>query len=910
MKRNGNSTSRTKLSAAGNERRKSTTQLKKEKEEEGWMSSSQNSKSGEEESGNGSGRLEAERERGRGRTENREEGSREREVEKKREERDEEEEEDEDEGLTMDTKRRGRMLKEKETVDPVQSTTTSNSTPNLLETSKVKELRKEERIEAGQLSQSEHNFSQIPTSTSKTPMRTEEPLDNKMTNSISSQKSDGSDGTLAQPEEDEEIQPYQISSNSQEPQNSPTSTLTSSSIITSTFPTPPRPNLDHRSSSASARTLRHNHKPPESPGSTRSRSSIRTRAPLPSGDKYSNSTGVAPPKLDTHNALVGFLGALHEDRASTGNELSSNRYSTSPTSDRRLSAGPGISGSASAPDGWQEIASRSGPYLGGGNGSVSKRKASVGSVGSNINVPISGPSVAGISKASISRYDTEELPTSSNRRNRAESSEPGGSYSTESDSLRIIDQRSRTTSTQSLGAADAARLAAKLRLARDGPSEDRSFSIGGSGSGSSTSAATNALTRAGSAVGLSSLAMNTNNSRDRNYPGTHRDRHNDENHKPAVSTFSRTSGNEERKVPEPAKVIENSVYHSSFSNAESMVSSSERRDLEATIRSSKRDGKRKSQPQERSKGPQVRYLLDYGLSGPPLRQTALVNALLAPSFSTDEFDASWAPALANAAGLGTKSHSNSTSKAAAGSSAAFAARTANEKMGSSGLSSTSGNAEMLASGTALANGPNAVPLHFVHGLTSTNDEPFPLEANELPVGLTFDSNEDLSNLTSTSGDGNVRYIDPRTMRSIAITSHSLAVLRSHTVTRRFRDPMRESLERVFRESGSFNGLSMGNRISGSTFNSPGSFNDLSGSGNLKRGSNPTSPSASTGGFHLSRVSSSSGDLRSNKKPDLMRSNTGLSGATEQPLNTLKRVWSGGLGRGGLGALTKSDGRKG
>ena len=54
---------------------------------------------------------------------------------------------------------------------------------------------------------------------------------------------------------------------------------------------------------------------------------------------------------------------------------------------------------------------------------------------------------------------------------------------------------------------------------------------------------------------------------------------------------------------------------------------------------------------------------------------------------------------------------------------------------------------------------------------------------------------------ASKAEDKMLYIDNAAMRAIASTAQAVTVQREHTVTRRFADPMRESLERVGRANG-------------------------------------------------------------------------------------------------------------
>ncbi|KAE8267129.1 hypothetical protein A4X09_0g5217 [Tilletia walkeri] len=389
----------------------------------------------------------------------------------------------------------------------------------------------------------------------------------------------------------------------------------------------------------------------------------------------------------------------------------------------------------------------------------------------------------------------------------------------------------------------------------------------------------------------------------------------------------------------------------------------------------------------------VRYILPYGLSGPAVEKNYLNEALLAPAFEVGAAEPTLASALAGS--------SSSSSTANPASSAASTPSTPgghhhhhqhNLMYPSPGAASGSYpmNDWMFGGGigpTMPLAGPNAVPLHLVHGLTNLSSDNFPLDAAELAAyetGMPVLSGGDAgaggahhhhahalsSNqaLAALQGDmeGMSLYptqhmVDPRTLRAIALTSQAAAVYRSHTVTRRFRDPFRESMERIARRSGRLPSEGSDGTLSGiispsgtiSGRHSPAQAMLHSGrmSPHPRRGTRtePGSPSSVISGGGAGMGGSASemgglgiGGLRSGYivgggggggqgRPGLNRANTGdypssrrlasrssssgvsgggglftgLVDVAEHPVRSLKRVWSGGLHRGVFG-MTKAD----
>ena len=417
-----------------------------------------------------------------------------------------------------------------------------------------------------------------------------------------------------------------------------------------------------------------------------------------------------------------------------------------------------------------------------------------------------------------------------------------------------MDRRRRHDSTQSLTTGDAAKLAAQLRRARDNLSSyaQDDWSSAASGAGA---AATSASARL--AGKLPELRAE----------------------KPIISTFAKPSFGVSAVDTYVQTVNSDSLWAEGWSHA-------------------KKVGDQPS-PTSQQRGKKVRYVLPYGLGGPPVEKNPLTEALLAPAFDENEFESSWAPALANAAGLGSRSARET-----------YASHAGFEQEGI-----PAGDAFDMG-GNAIVNGPNSTPLHIIHGLTSITDDPFPLEASDLQAGSDIPA-------------GHTMLVKPSTMRAIALTVQAQAVHRQHTVTRRFADPMRESLERVAQASGKWSYLarsgapptpaaSIGRRGNSSGAASPGGYLTSSSSFGMSaaaaslaaRKSAPSSPAfRDSGDFSGSR-----------SRPGLQRASTGsgrdssqqqlsyaaqLVDAAEHPVRSLKRVWSGGLARGGLAALTST-----
>lgn len=539
----------------------------------------------------------------------------------------------------------------------------------------------------------------------------------------------------------------------------------------------------HRvSSSASNRTLRSSMPMPASPSSVRSRSSVMSsRFLLPREPQ-----AAAPPMLDTHNALAGRLGARHEDRGDMLAPLAG-----PSRSGRSVSA---MTSSTSAPVGLDQQQ----------HGSLDSRYNSVGR--------------ADMSKGA---HSTLAAPSPSSSAAHAGSATLGHGPQQRSAKDSTAADRRRTTSTQSLTAADAAKLAAKLRLARDSMDD---HSLGGYGS--------------------NQRGAQGYNPRLEKYK------------KPVVSTFVKDAATD---VPQAIEVQANSVYSKLFAQAH--------------------DSKEGGESHRRM----IRYVMGYGISGPAFEKSRLSDALLGPSLDMADFESSWAPALAHAAGLG----------------AAVQPPIQTEY----GL--------VTPEAPAAAGGPNSTPLHLLHGLTTTSPDPFPLDPTDVPALQEDPDVFDSHAVSSQLGQNPIQLVDPGLIRAIAITTHAIATHRSHVVTRRYADPMREGLERVVRSSGRY--VSHTGKTGSSLPNSP----QVS-----SRWGRKTAPNSPVG----SRVDVRDGGYR----PGFQRRNTSeqqqygghhglghhsnsasstlynLVDAAEHPVRSLKRVWSGGIARGGLAALTRTD----
>lgn len=548
------------------------------------------------------------------------------------------------------------------------------------------------------------------------------------------------------------------------------------------------------SSSASAKTLT------GSPASVSSRLSARSRFHSLMPREHHSP---APPMLSTHNALAGHLGALQEDQRDFPG--------ASPS---RL----GIPPSASEP--FHLLADRD-PSSSHGN--RLRRKASISSQSSTITLP------AGL--ATVGSTDTSQVARDALSPSHRNSTDVGQDW-----------ERRRTESTRSLTGADAAKLAAKLRQARDAMDEQR---IGGSG-GTGV---------AGASGGRASASLDPRQS------------------KPIISTFGKEQ--ERRDKPIAVTVSHSSVFAPGFTRAMAQRTDAGSR----SVAKSAADAKGNS-------AKCTRYVGFYGLSGPAIEKTPLNDALLAPSFDGDEFEASWAPALANAAGLGARSFT---------------------RFG--GNPNISGGADALSSelmedgtlfhdpsvaftGSAAVNGPNATPVHLIHGLTAISPDPFPLDAADAPSFHLHASAGEHGGQMTSSGSG--LTADPAILRAIALTSQVLSTHRSHLMTRRFFDPMSEGLERSMRPSA---------RTASGPAGAQGSR-----SGSTGGRTTPSSPRGSGSGSHALTSRALSGSSRLSQARSQSNGHLSVLGDDTSPVKGLKRVWSSGssaLARDGSGTTAAS-----
>ncbi|CAO1613591.1 unnamed protein product [Parajaminaea phylloscopi] len=558
------------------------------------------------------------------------------------------------------------------------------------------------------------------------------------------------------------------------------------------------------SSSASNRTVT------GSPASISSKMSARSR---PHSLLPREHHAAAPPMLSIHNALAGNLGALQEDQQT---------FPVASPSKRKASFG--VHPSASEPFSLTAH---------GGDGDRLRRKASISSQTSVITLPAGQAIVGGTNASAAGRKSLSGTNAAGTEQGGEGSQSPSGW------------ERRRTESTRSLTAGDAARLAAKLRQARDAIDEQRGL-VAGKGS---------------SAAASNGRPLDGRQS------------------KPVISIFGKA--HEMRGKPLAVTVASSSVFSPDFTRAVAQQSESSRGQTRQPLTS-----RPSQQGQARTKA--IRYVGNYGLSGPPIEKTPLNDALLAPSFDGDEFEASWAPALANAAGLGARSFSRTRGGTEAGG--------GHVDPYSSGFleDGTPFQDPALAfGGSAAVNGPNATPVHLIHGLTAISAEPFPLDAADAPsfqqsqYGEGYDPHSAMLH-----GGGHGLMADPGTLRAIALTSQVLSTHRSHSMTRRFFDPMTEGLDRAFRASS--RGVLLANSTSSTSSNRPNSGGAVGG-----RKTAPSSPrgsgSGGPGSHPLSGRTNSASKLRQGGRShsNVHLFGLGVANSSDSPVKSLKRVWSSG-----------------
>lgn len=187
---------------------------------------------------------------------------------------------------------------------------------------------------------------------------------------------------------------------------------------------------------------------------------------------------------------------------------------------------------------------------------------------------------------------------------------------------------------------------------------------------------------------------------------------------------------------------------------------------------------------------QYRYLLDYGLSGPSIDKDSLSHVELTPRPDSGLPLETQGPETLRMRG-GVRVASNRPERPSAE------------------------RAKLVVPDSATTLGPNMIPFHFIHALTSAMENALALDHAEVPAmasllpGVADQDEAMLSSSPPTSSDADgsseeeeqVHFIDNQSMRAIAYTAQAVSIQRIHTVTRRFADPFQEALSRVARASG-------------------------------------------------------------------------------------------------------------
>ena len=191
---------------------------------------------------------------------------------------------------------------------------------------------------------------------------------------------------------------------------------------------------------------------------------------------------------------------------------------------------------------------------------------------------------------------------------------------------------------------------------------------------------------------------------------------------------------------------------------------------------------------------QYRYLLDYGLSGPSIDKDSLSHIELTPRVDS---------------GLPLDSPTvNETPMRVRGNLRAASTPRLDQ--------SVAERAKLVVPDSATTLGPNMIPFHFIHALTSTFENALALDRAEVPAMASLlpgvadrddpmfvASPPDADTVPDSAGEAeeHVHFIDNQSMRAIAYTAQAVSIQRIHTVTRRFSDPFREALVRVADASG-------------------------------------------------------------------------------------------------------------
>lgn len=513
------------------------------------------------------------------------------------------------------------------------------------------------------------------------------------------------------------------------------------------------PLLSRHASSASTHTLtgsrddvRGATSSPMSTRSARKRMSLLPR----------ESSVYAPPQLSTEYA---FAGGRHGSEGIGGREKGRNVYHRS--SDSNLGMGMFVSPSDSSQ--LHDRTSESTPHyrFGATETMERRRKSSVSSSRSSyINLPGVAPTLGTVSHDSIKAESTGAQTSRALEAMQRASVGAANSISTQSAFSLPHDreQARRSQSSESgkgtnvsptgTGPSEAARLASKLRMTRGKSGDDIN------GEKSMPSTASQMLANSGTKYfmgikgdGPTAISLARYN-------------------KPIISVFV----NRQDDFKSAEEVVEKgSLFDENFTRASVGHPKIPEQDEEGEDRGKRVSSRDNSGTVTPSDGKSVRYVMEYGLSGPAIQKTQTIQALLSTCIDNDEFESSFAPALANAAGLGDSG--------------------SHERGISAGTYLGQGESAGLGSGGIYINGPNATPLHFIHGLTNTNDSPFPLDESEMNGRAS-----EHAMLENSGQDG--EYVDAKNLRAVALTWAALNATKNHIVTRRYVDPMRESIQRV------------------------------------------------------------------------------------------------------------------
>lgn len=447
---------------------------------------------------------------------------------------------------------------------------------------------------------------------------------------------------------------------------------------------------------------------------TASPASVRSTRKRTSLMPRESSINAAPPKLSTEYAFAGGVGQQRDGVRRNEKDTHAGMV-TSPSEPARLHERSIDSASQyrfSAPD------------------PSSRRKSSISSSRSSfINLPGVSPSLGLVTQEAANAESTGPQTSRALQAMQRASIGGGGSQS-----AFTLPRRERTKSWQSTGSTEAAKLANRLRMSRGGESVDE---------GTTTSSASRMLANSGTKyfMGIRSDGPTVKSLARYN--------------KPTVSVFVNRE-DDFRSVEK--SVTHGSLFDENFARARLGTEGSEDDQGEEDRRSSGGDIH------------VVRYLMDYGLSGPAIQKTPTTQALLSTCLDNDEFEATWAPALAQAAGLGDDHRGQG-----------LAVEHGDTVTGLEGMALGGAGT----GGGVYINGPNATPLHFLHGLTNTADSPFPLDETDM-------AREPDDATAGAQGE----YVDAKNLRAVALTWAALNATKSHIVTRRYVDPMRESMERV------------------------------------------------------------------------------------------------------------------